>query len=76
MDNRETFIKKTIDNLSKLSDQNLKEISDFAEFLLHKSEDQNLTEGIQKLTADVKAFSFLGQDEDLYTVNDLKERYK
>jgi hypothetical protein len=73
---RETLIKKTIDNLSKLPDNKLKEVSDFTEFLLKKIENQIITEGIQKLTSDSKAFSFLEDDEELYSVKDLKEKYK
>jgi hypothetical protein len=73
---RERLIKKTIDNLSKLPDQKLKEVSDFAEFLLNRIEDQLMTEGIQKLVAESKTFEFLEDEEDLYSVRDLKERYK
>jgi hypothetical protein len=73
---RETLIKKTIDNLTKLPDQKLKEVSDFAEFLLNRIENQLMTEGIQKLISDSKAFKFLEHEEDLYSVDDLKERYK
>jgi hypothetical protein len=73
---RETLIKKTIDNLAKLPDQKLKEVSDFAEFLLNRIESQLMTEGIQKLISDSKTFKFLESEEDLYSVDDLKERYK
>ena len=73
---RETLIKKTIDNLAKLPDQKLKEVSDFAEFLLNRIKNQLMTEGIQELVSDSKSFKFLESEEDLYTVKDLKERYK
>jgi hypothetical protein len=73
---REILIKKTIDNLTKLPDQKLKEVSDFAEFLLNKIENQLLTEGIQKIVSDSKTFEFLESEEDLYSVDDLKEKYK
>jgi enoyl reductase-like protein len=73
---RETLIKRTVENLSKLPDQRLKEVSDFAEFLLNRIENRLITEGIQQLTTDSKAFKFLEMEEDLYSVSDLKERYK
>jgi len=73
---RQVLIQRTIDNLSKLPDQKLKEVSDFAEFLLSKLEDRLLTEGIQKLTSSSKSFRFLDDEEDLYTEADLKEKYK
>ena len=73
---REKLINRTIDNLGKLPDQKLKEVSDFAEFLLNRTENQILNEGIQKLVSDSGTFKFLEGEENLYSVNDLKERYK
>jgi len=73
---RETLIKKTIDNLTKLPDNKLKEVSDFAEFLLNRIENKIITEGIQKLVTDSKSFQFLEDEEDLYSADDLKERFK
>lgn len=73
---RQALIQQTLDNLSKLPDQKLKEVADFAEFLLSKLENNLLTEGIQKLTMDSKSFQFLEDEEDLYTEADLKEKYK
>jgi hypothetical protein len=73
---RETLIEKTVYNLGKLPDQKLKEVSDFAEFLLDRVENQIMTEGIQKLTTDSIAFKFLYEEEDLYSTDDLKVRYK
>jgi threonine synthase len=72
---RETLIKKTIDNLSKLPDQKLKEVSDFAEFLINRIENQLMTEGIQELVSTSKLYQFLEDEEELYTVEDLKERF-
>jgi len=73
---RQILIQQTIDNLSKLPDQKLKEVADFAEFLLSKIDDKLITEGIQKLTSDSTSFKFLEEEEDLYTEADLKEKYK
>ena len=73
---RQALLQQTIDNLAKLPDQNLKEVADFAEFLLSKLEDRLLTEGIQNLVMDSKSFQFLEEEEDLYTEADLKEKYK
>jgi hypothetical protein len=74
--NRETLINKTIDNLSKLPDQKLKEVSDFAEFLINRIENQLMTEGIQELVSTSKTYQFLEEEEELYTVEDLKVKYK
>ncbi len=72
---RDILIKNTIDNLTRLPNQKIKEVSDFADFLLSKTENQLLTEGIKNLTVEAKAFKFLEEDEDLYSVADLKEKY-
>lgn len=44
---RQILLQQTIDNLSKLPDQKMKEVADFAEFLLSKLEDRLITEGLQ-----------------------------
>lgn len=74
--NRKVLIANTIDKISQLPDIKIKEINDFADFLLNKIDDKIILEGIQKLVSDSKSFDFLNQEEDLYTVEDLKERYK
>ncbi len=73
---REKLLKRTIEHLNKLPDQKVQEVSDFAEFLLKGIDDQILTEGIQKLVSESKTFSFLDEEEDLYSIEDLKERYR
>lgn len=69
-------MEKTLHNLAKLSDQKLKEVADFAEFLLNKIEDRSLTEGIQQLAAGSNSFHFLEDEQDLYSSSDLKEIYE
>ncbi|GEO02642.1 hypothetical protein AAE02nite_03060 [Adhaeribacter aerolatus] len=73
---KQSLIERTIDNLAKLPEQKIKEVSDFTEFLLSKLDDQVITKGIQHLVADNKSFDFLKDEEDLYDEEDLKERYK
>lgn len=76
MTTREILIEKTIEKLVKLPDQKLVEVSNFAEFLLNRIEDQLLTSGIQKLVSDSKVFKLLEDEEDLYSTEDLKEKYQ
>ena len=73
---RQALIKQTIENLSKLPDYQLKEVADFAEFLLTKIDDTLIAKGIQELNRHSQSFSFLENDDDLYTEEDLKEKYK
>lgn len=72
---RESLIQDTINNISKLPNEKLKEVSDFAEFLLSKLENEMFNEGILKVASSSKSYNFLEDDDDLYTVNDIKEKY-
>ncbi|MGB8319917.1 MAG: hypothetical protein WCE54_17425 [Ignavibacteriaceae bacterium] len=72
---RQVLIDKTINKIRQLPDIKIKEVDDFAEFLLSKIDDRIILEGIQKLASDSRAFSYLKDEEDLYTVNDVKEKY-
>ena len=73
---RETLIKKTIRTISKLPQDKVKEVSDFAEFILKKYDDEIMLKGIQKLVTDANTFYFLNDEEDLYSFEDMKEKYQ
>ncbi len=74
--NRQILIKKVLNKINLLPDSKIQEVNDFADFLLGKIEDNITLEGIQKLVSDSKTFDFLKDEEDLYSVNDVKEKYK
>ena len=74
--NRKLLIGKLKNKIDRLPDNNIQEMDDFADLLLSKIDDKVTVEGIEKLVQDSNAFLFLKEDEDLYTVNDLKEKYK
>ncbi len=73
---RDKLLKKAVMNLKKLPDHKLQEITDYMDFILKSVSDQELVQGMQVLASTSKAYDFLKEDEDLYTVNDLKETYK
>ncbi len=73
---RQEHIKNTVIKLNQLPDQKLQEVQDFVDFLLQKTDDKLLVKGITQLVSDSKTFEYLKDEEDLYTVNDLKEKYK
>jgi len=73
---REILLQRTIESLSKLPDQKMREVSEFAEFLLNKMEEKIIVAGIQKLGFESNSYHFLKSEEDIYTINDLKEVYK
>ena len=73
---RKVLIDNVISKIKLLPDIKIREVNDFADFLLSKIDDRITLEGIQKLTSDSKAFDFLKDEETIYSVNDLKEKYK
>jgi len=73
---KELLIGRTIDYLKNLPDNKVVEVADFTEYLYQKHEEYFLNKGMQKLLSQSKSFEFLKEEEDLYTLDDLKERYK
>jgi hypothetical protein len=73
---RQIVIEKTIKYLNLLPESKAEEVLDYIEYLYNKSEDALLTEGITRLAAQSKSFKFLNDEEDLYTFDDIKERYQ
>jgi uncharacterized membrane-anchored protein YjiN (DUF445 family) len=72
---RQAIIERTLKAINQLPEEKAEEISDFAEFMMKQYEEQQLTKGIQQLTTTSQAFDFLNGEEDLYTEEDLKEKY-
>ena len=69
------IIEKTVNALKKLPESKGEEVADFADFMVKKTEDQHLQAGIQHIIENSGAFSFLKDEEDLYTLDDLKEKF-
>ena len=72
---RQAIIERTIQALNQLPDDKAQEISDFVDFIIKRYEEHQLTEGIQQITSKGEAFNFLNEEEDLYSLSDLKEVY-
>jgi hypothetical protein len=69
---RQILFDKTVDKLNKLSNQQLQEVNDFAEFLLCKIDDDITLKNIQELSSQSNTFDFLNEDEEIYGEDDLK----
>jgi len=76
MMNRIQLIKDTLEKIERLPDFEIEEINDFAGYLLSRLDDKILVDGIQRLSSDSKTFNYLNNEENLYSVNDIKEKYK
>lgn len=72
---RQAIIDKTVQAINLLPQDKAVEISDFADFIIKKYEEKTLTDNIQKLSSDSSTFEFLNSQEDLYSLDDLKEKY-
>jgi len=72
---RQAIIERTIKAINRLPEEKAEEISHFADFVSNRYEEYQLTQGIQKLTANSQAFDFLNDEEDLYSLADVKEPY-
>lgn len=71
--NKEKVLKNTILKLRQLDERNLKEANDFVEFLLAKVSERELTREIQQQAERSDSFSFLEDEEELYSDEDLKQ---
>lgn len=72
---RSEIIEKTLNALNILPETKGEQVADFADFMVKKTEEQLLQEGIHHLMDNSAAFAFLKDEEDLYTLDDLKEKY-
>jgi hypothetical protein len=72
---RRLIIERTVNAINQLPEEKAVEISDFAEFIIKRFEEQRLTEGIQNLITTSQSFSFLAEEEEIYSIADLKEVY-
>ena len=72
---KDTLINKTIKTLSRLPNEKIKEVADYAEYILKKYDEEIMQKGIEKIVSDSKTFHFLNEEEDLYSDDDLKEKY-
>ena len=69
------MIEKTLKVLSLLPDDKVSDVFDYVDLLFKKHEEEVLQKGINKLISTSNTYAFLHDEEDLYTVADLKEKY-
>lgn len=73
---REEIISETIEKLNFLTDAKLEEVADYVSFITFRIEDKILNKGIKVLSLNSKSFDFLNQEEELYQIEDIIEKYK
>ena len=72
---RQLIIERTLKVINQLPDEKAEEISDFADFVFKRYEEHELTNGIKKMASESHTFDFLNNEEETYSVADLKEIY-
>lgn len=72
---RQAIIERTIKAINQLPEEKAEQISDFADFLAKRYEENFLTKGIQTIAAKSQTFDFLNNEEEIYSLADLKEIY-
>jgi len=72
---KQLIIERTIKIINQLPDSKAEEISDFADFVIKRYEEQILNDDISQALSESKAFDFLRYENDLYSVEDLKTTF-
>ncbi|HET8828203.1 MAG TPA: hypothetical protein VFM79_02625 [Pelobium sp.] len=72
---KQAIIEKTAKTMSLLPDEKAVEISDFAEFLFKQYEESQIIKGIGVMASKSESFTFLENEEELYSLSDVKEPY-
>jgi uncharacterized membrane-anchored protein YjiN (DUF445 family) len=73
--NKQSIIERTVEVINRLPENKAEEISDFADFVIRRYEDNKLNEELQLVISNSKTFEFLHHDEDLYSEADIKQKY-
>jgi len=72
---REVLVKNTIGRIEQLPTKRVQEVNDFVEFIIRRTDDAMITEGLQQLSSISNTYDFLYSEPELYSVNDLKVRF-
>ena len=72
---KQAILKKTMQDISRLPEWRIREVSDFVEFLLQKNEEKELVNELQSNASKSKPFHFLEEEEELYIDEDLTEKF-
>ena len=73
---RRQLVEQVVQTINQLPEDKINEVVDFASYMLKKHEETILQKGIEQLVETSNTFAFLHDEEDLYTLDDLKERFK
>ena len=72
---KQIIIERTLKVISQLPEDKALEISNFADFIFKRYEEDQITKGIEKMCSESQAFNFLNEEEEIYSLAYLKEVY-
>ena len=72
---KQELIEKTLAAFQKLPADKVAEVSDFIDFIIQRNEDRQIVSGIEQLSIQSKSYKFLEEEEDLYSLKDVKAPY-
>lgn len=72
---KDTLMETTIQAIKKLPDNKLVEVAEFVDSLSQRLEVTNFSFELAKLSSTTKSLDFLKDEEELYSIADLKEVY-
>ncbi|MBK6544396.1 MAG: hypothetical protein IPO86_00455 [Saprospiraceae bacterium] len=70
---KQAIIERTVKIINQLPESKAEEISDFADFVIKRYEEQSLIGGIQNIISSSQSFDFLSKEEEIYSEKDLKK---
>ena len=72
---KQAIIEHTVKVINQLPEEKAEEISDFADFVIKRYEESVLTKGVRTLSSQSHSFDFLNEEDELYSLSDLKKVY-
>ena len=76
MQSRDDLIRANVRKLDQLSTEQVQLVTDFIDFLLERTEEQNLQTSVQQFIEKSHTYQFLREEPELYGLKDLKKRYR
>jgi len=70
---KQLIIEKTLKIVNQRPNDKAVEISDFADFLFKRYEEEELAKGLQSVISENKTFFILREDDEIYSIKDLKD---
>jgi hypothetical protein len=70
---KQLIIEKTLKAINQFPNDKAVEISDFVDFLFNRYEEEELAKGLQSLISESKTFFILREDDEIYSIKDLKD---